>query len=56
MIFMFINLDATKYIRSNNLNELLIKIRKELNIFTLCNKFFSFTNDFDSSGGRVMKF
>ena len=38
------------------LNELLLKILKELKIFTLCNQFFSFTEDFDCSGGRVMKF
>ena len=38
------------------MNESLLKIRKEFKIFTLCNKFFSFTNHFDSSGGRVMKF
>ena len=28
----------------------------EIMIFTLCNKFFSFTNDFDISGGRVVTF
>ena len=44
------------YIRSKYLNELLTKIWKELKIFTLCTQFFSFTKDFDSSGGRVMKF
>ena len=56
MIFMFINLDATTYITSKYLNKLLLKISKELKIFTLCNKFFSFTNIFDLSGGRVKKF
>ena len=44
------------YIRSKYLNEILLNIYKELSIFTLCNNFFSFTNDFDSLGGRVMKF
>ena len=43
------------YIRSKYLNEFLINIWKELKIFTFCNQFFS-TNDFDSSGGKVMKF
>ena len=38
------------------MNELLLILWKELKIFTLCNKFFSFTNDFNNSGGRVMKF
>ena len=42
------NLDATIYIRS--------KYMKELKIFILCNNLFALTNDFDSSGGRVMKF
>ena len=56
MIFMFMNLDATIYIRNKYLNKLLLNIWKELKIFTLCNQFFSFTNDLDSSGGRVMKF
>ena len=56
MIFMFMNLDATIYIRNKYLNELFLNIWKELKIFELCNHFFSFTNDFDSSGGRVMKF
>ena len=56
MIFLFMILDATLYIRHKYLNELLLKIWKELNIFTLRNQFFSFSNDFDSSGGRVMKF
>ena len=55
---MFINLDVIiyMYIRSKYLNESLVKIWKEFKIFRLCNQFFSFTNDFDSSGGRVMKF
>ena len=58
MIFMFMNIDATMYVRSKHFNELLLNISKELKIlnFTLCNQFFSFTNDFNSSGGRVMKF
>ena len=56
MIFMFMNLDATINIRNIYLNELLLNIWKKLKIFTLCNQFFSFTNDFDSSGGREMKF
>ena len=56
MIFMFMNLDARVYIRNKYLNELLLYIRKELKIFSLCNQFFSFTNDFDSSDGRVMQF
>ena len=56
MVFIFMNLDATIYIRSKYLNEFLLNIWNELKIFTLCNIFFSFTSDFDSSGGRVMKF
>ena len=36
--------------------ELLRKIWKELKIFTLCHQFFSFTDDFESTCGRVMKF
>ena len=56
MIFIFMNVDATIYIRSKYLNEFLLNIWKELKIFTLGNNFFSFTNEFDSSGGRVMKF
>ena len=55
MIFMFMNLDATIYIRNKYLNELLLNIWKKLKILTLCNQFFSFTNDFDSSASRVMK-
>ena len=55
MIHMFMNLDATIYIKNKYLNELLLNIWKELKIFTFCNQFF-FTNDFDSSGGIwVMK-
>ena len=50
------NLDATIYIRNKYLNEFLLNIWNELKIFILCNIFFSFTNDFDSSGGRVIKF
>ena len=49
MIFIFMNLVATTY-------AFLLTISKELNMFTLCNNFFLFTNDFDSSGDRVMKF
>ena len=56
MIFMFMNLDATRYIRNKYLNELLLKICKKLKIFTFYHKFFSLTNDFERSGGRVMKF
>ena len=56
MIFMFMNLDATRYIRNKYLNELLLNIWKELKMFTLRNNFFSFNNDFDISDGRVMKF
>ena len=56
MIFLFMNLVATIYKGNKHLNELLLNIWKELKIFTLCNQFFSFTNDFDCSGGRVMKF
>ena len=56
MIFMFVNLYATLYKKKNYLDELLLNIYKELKIFTLCNQFFAFTNDFDSSGGIVMKF
>ena len=61
MIFMFMNLDANHatvqiYVRNIYLNELLLNIWKELKIFTLCNQFLSFTNAFNSSGGRVMKF
>ena len=56
MIFMFMNLEATMYIRNKYLNELLLNIVKELKIFVLCNQFFSFTNNFNSSGARVMTF
>ena len=54
MIFMLINLDAI--CRKKYLNELLLNKWKELKIFTLFNQFFSFTNDFDRLGVRVMKF
>ena len=37
------------YITSKYFNELLLKMWKELSIFRLYNKFFSITNDFDSS-------
>ena len=40
MIFMFMNLDATIYIRNSYLNKLLLIIWKELKIFTLSNQFF----------------
>ena len=43
------------YARIKYLNELFLKILKEFKIFTLCNQFFSFTNDFDSSG-CIVKF
>ena len=56
MIFMFMNVDATIYIRKKYLNEFLLNIWKELKTFTLCSQLFSLANDFDSSGGRVMKF
>ena len=56
MIFIFMNLDETICIRNKYFNELLLNIWKELKIFTLRNQFFSFTNDFNSSGGRMMKF
>ena len=55
MIFMYMNQDATIHIRNKYLHQLLLNIWKKLKIFTLCNQFFSFTKDFDSSGGRVMK-
>ena len=44
------------YIRSKYLDELLLKILKEIKIFTLCNQIFSITNGVGSSVGRVMKF
>ena len=40
MIFIFMNLDATIYIKSKYLNEFLLNIFKELKIFTLFNNFF----------------
>ena len=40
MIFIFMNLDTTKYIRSKYLNKFLLNIWNELKIFTLCNNFF----------------
>ena len=53
MLFMFANQDETLYIINKYLNELLLMMRKELKIFTLCNQFFLLMNDFDTSGGRM---
>ena len=56
MKFMFINQNETMYIRIKYLKELLLEMWKELKIFTLSSQFFSFTSEFDYSGGIEMKF
>ena len=54
--YLYLLIKIKLYMRSKCLNKLLLQLRKALNIFTLYHQFFSFMNDFDHSGGRVIKY